>query len=264
MTQPRIKHTVVNGKPLTNYIEADQSYSIGVRTNNTLNLHDALDLVGGNDYVSIVPDTGSSTFGSVGGGLAQQTLIQSAGTGTNAVKIDSTLGSIEINAKKDINLLTNNVSALKICEGTNRVGLGTNTPVTTLEVVGTITGTTKNFDISHPEPGKETKRLRHGTISGNNVGDCMYFYNITTTGLQYTIALPSYFPHLCNTSNVCIFAHPRDTFGRTKASYNNGNNTVTIYVDTEGTYDVCIRGTRNDTQATTLWDVYGSSEEYEI
>ena len=262
MTQPRIKHTVVSGKPLTNYIEADQSYSIGVRTDNTFNFHDALDLIGGNDYVSVVPDTGSSTFGSIGGGATQQTLFQSAGTSVNAAEINATLGGVEINAKKDINLSTNNVSAMKICEGTGRVGLGTQTPVTTLDVSGTISGTTSNFDISHPEPGKETKRLRHGTITSNSVGDCMYFYKITTVGLQYIITLPSYFPHLCD-SDVCIFVQSTDTFGRTKAVYNSGNNTVTIFSDTEGNYDVCIRGTRNDTQATNLWSIYGTSQ-YEI
>ena len=99
-----IKQTVSAGKPVLNFNEADQSYSIGVLTNDSFAIFDAINLTGGNQYFSIIPSTKTTSIGSVDGGASQQTILQSAGTGVNALRLNASGGGIDIDAVGDINI----------------------------------------------------------------------------------------------------------------------------------------------------------------
>ena len=73
------------------------------------------------------------------------------------------------------------------------VGIGTTSPSTALQVVGTITGTTKNFEIDHPtKPGM---KLVHSTIEGPEVA-VFYRGESKLADGKAVIVLPQYFEAL--------------------------------------------------------------------
>ncbi len=73
------------------------------------------------------------------------------------------------------------------------VGIGTTSPSTKLDVAGTITGTTKNFEINHPtKPGM---RLVRSTLEGPEVA-VFYRGESKLTNGKTVILLPEYFEAL--------------------------------------------------------------------
>jgi hypothetical protein len=84
---------------------------------------------------------------------------------------------------------------MRIKRGTGFVGINTAAPTTQLEVVGTITGTVKNFTIDHPlDPAN--KILRHTSIESPDALD-VYSGNIVTDASgKAVVNLPSYFEAL--------------------------------------------------------------------
>ncbi|MBI3428501.1 MAG: hypothetical protein HY050_00275 [Actinobacteria bacterium] len=73
------------------------------------------------------------------------------------------------------------------------VGIGTTSPSTALQVVGTITGTTKNFEIDHPtKPGM---KLIHSTVEGPEVA-VFYRGEARLTNGKAVVILPDYFEAL--------------------------------------------------------------------
>jgi len=88
------------------------------------------------------------------------------------------------------------------------VGIGTTTPTEKLNVVGnieatgSITGDTKNFKISHPNPAKtETHHLYHTSIEAPTAGTCHYEYKCYVEHTK-VIELPSYFKYLIDSNSV--------------------------------------------------------------
>ena len=94
------------------------------------------------------------------------------------------------------------------------LGIGTRNPSQMLHVdggnilcSGSITGATKAFDISHPDPKKPDMRLRHWCIEGDAPGgSLMYKKQITAVQTVITdLIMPSWFQHLAK--NVMIFCN---------------------------------------------------------
>jgi len=81
------------------------------------------------------------------------------------------------------------------------VGIGTVLPTTALQVVGTITGTTKNFAIQHPlDPGK---LLVHSTLEGPEIA-VFYRGEAQLQGGIAKVTLPSYFKALTRKENRTV------------------------------------------------------------
>jgi len=81
------------------------------------------------------------------------------------------------------------------------VGIGTTTPTTALQVIGTITGTTKSFSIQHPLDA--SKNLVHSTLEGPEVA-VFYRGEAQLQGGIAKITLPSYFEALTRKENRTV------------------------------------------------------------
>ncbi len=136
---------------------------------------------------------------------------------------------------------------LTIANSTGRVGIGTTTPTTALQVVGTITGTAKAFTIDHPlDP--ENKILRHFSIESPEMQN---FYNgnaTTDANGKAIIVLPNYFEAL-NTSpryQLTTIGSPSQAYISKKIEKNQFEITTT-QPNIEVSWEV--KGVRNDAWA---------------
>lgn len=86
------------------------------------------------------------------------------------------------------------------------VGIGTAAPTTALQVNGTITGTTKNFQI--PYPGDPTKQLVHSTLEGPEIA--VFYRGVAqlANGIA-TVTLPPYFEALTTTAGRTVLLTPQ-------------------------------------------------------
>jgi len=75
-----------------------------------------------------------------------------------------------------------------------RVGIGTQNPETELHVVGTLTATSKNFQIAHPVEPK-SKVLVHSALEGPEIA-VYYRGEARLVNGEATVALPAYFEAL--------------------------------------------------------------------
>jgi len=132
-----------------------------------------------------------------------------------------------------------------------RLGIGIVNPTQRLHVVGnilcsgTISGTTKSFDIKHPDPSKQDYRLRHWCVESDKPGGMvMYRKQITATKASTIIInMPDWFKHL--TKNVIIFCSPYEHFGNAWGKYID-NNIIEIHTSKGGKYNILITCDRAD------------------
>ena len=131
------------------------------------------------------------------------------------------------------------------------VGIGVVAPSERLHVVGnilatgSITGSSKSFDIKHPDPEKESMRLRHWCVECDTPGGMvMYRKQITATKASTIIInMPDWFKHL--TKNVIIFCSPDEHFGNAWGKYID-NNIIEIHTSKGGKYNILITCDRAD------------------
>ena len=139
------------------------------------------------------------------------------------------------------------------------VGIGVVAPTQRLHVVGnilcsgTISGSSKSFDIEHPDPDKAEQkyRLRHWCVESDVAGGMvMYRKQITTTKASTVfIEMPNWFEHLVK--NVIVFCSPDEHFGNAWGKYIN-NNIIEIHTSKGGKYNILITCDRADVCATTM------------
>ncbi len=124
------------------------------------------------------------------------------------------------------------------------VGIGTRNPTTALYVVGTITGTTKNFDI--PYPGRPGLRLVHSTLEGPEVGVYYRGHGKLVQG-KAVVALPEYFEALTRegSATVLLTARGNQPFN---LSYDNfrGKAFEVYGTSPDGEFDWEVKATRAD------------------
>ena len=113
-----------------------------------------------------------------------------------------------------------------------------------------ISADTKNFKIKHPEPGKEAYFLFHSAVESPNEGDNIYRYKIDISNKEHQLELPSYFQYL--NKNVQVFISPSGHFGRAYGEIN--ENTLSIYAEENGEYNILVIGTRQDEAAVNNWE----------
>ena len=80
----------------------------------------------------------------------------------------------------------------------DRLGIGTSTPSSTLDVNGHLSATTKSFDIEHPS--KEGKRLIHGSLEGPEHG----VYIRGRTNGEKEVELPEYWIDLVDLDTITV------------------------------------------------------------
>lgn len=88
------------------------------------------------------------------------------------------------------------------------VGIGTPSPNSALHVNGTITGTSKNFDIKDPRYSDPRKRLIHSTLEGPEIG-VYYRGEAKLEKGKATITLPPYFEALTRKENRTVVLTPK-------------------------------------------------------
>jgi hypothetical protein len=125
------------------------------------------------------------------------------------------------------------------------VGIGVTTPSSKLDVNGTITGTSKNFNIPHPDPSKINARLIHASIEAPS-NDTLYKFEVVISLDNETVThpLPSYFKYL--NKNPRMWIQARDMFSHAYGSCAEDLSSFSITGEKAGNYDVLIIATRKD------------------
>lgn len=120
---------------------------------------------------------------------------------------------------------------------------------------------TKNFEIPHPKPDKNTTHvIRHGAVESPTAGDTLYRYTIEAKNNEKLVELqlPDYFEHL--NTNVDVWVNPYKHFGRAYGEVIGDKLYVTC--ETNGIYKVLIIGTRNDDhESVRNWHIKGVERE---
>jgi hypothetical protein len=121
---------------------------------------------------------------------------------------------------------------------------------------GSISKASGTFDIPHPDPVKAADdwRLRHSFVESPTRGDNIYRFTVNVDG-EAVIDLPDYWPHL--NENPQVWVTPSDCFGRGYGMVSEDGKTLRVRVDTPGTYNVLLIGTRKDQAARDGWDKLG-------
>ena len=125
-----------------------------------------------------------------------------------------------------------------VCGGTltGATAITTSGDMTCYQVKSTLT---KQFDIPHPT--KEGYRLRHRCIEGP-LAYLYYPYQYECVIGLNTFELPDYFSAM--NTNVMVHVSPFKHFGRGWGE--TIDNTLNIYCDADGFYNIQVVGTRND------------------
>ena len=119
---------------------------------------------------------------------------------------------------------------------TGPTSINTSGTVTCYQVATTVT---KNFDITHPT--KEGHRLRHRCIEGP-LGYLYYPYQYECVVGLNTFDLPDYF--FAMNKDVMVHVSPFKHFGSGWGE--TVNNTLNIYCNADGYYNIQVVGTRSD------------------
>ena len=125
------------------------------------------------------------------------------------------------------------------------VGIGVTTPSSKLDVNGTITGTSKNFNIPHPDPSKINARLVHASVEAPS-NDTLYKFEVVISLDNETVThpLPSYFKYL--NKNPQMWIQARNMFSHAYGSCAEDLSSFSITGEKAGSYDVLIIATRKD------------------
>jgi len=143
---------------------------------------------------------------------------------------------------------------LKICgelyvTGTIEVGNKLNYGTITAEVCH---GNNKLFRIPHPDPSKpEGTFLKHSVIESPTAGDNLYRWTIEVKDGKAIIMLPDYYRFLNKNDMVLVF--PKGHFGRAYGKLDEKQETLTVFANSDGEYNVLLIGTRKDQAATKYW-----------
>ena len=119
-----------------------------------------------------------------------------------------------------------------------------------LHVAGTLSATTKSFDIPHPDPSKADHRLRHWCVECDSAGGALlYTRQLSAVKGTNHISLPSWYAHLC--ADTMCFACPVRHFGSCWADLDE-DGTVVLQCSKAGRYNVLISARRKDHCATQM------------
>ena len=108
---------------------------------------------------------------------------------------------------------------------------------------GSITGSSKSWDIKNPDPAKPGMRLRHYCTESDDIGGSVqYRRTIDMAATTQTLEMPSWFEHLVKDPIVMVtpFQHFGSAWGECDG------NTVTIRARTLGKWHVLTTASRND------------------
>jgi len=148
----------------------------------------------------------------------------------------------------DNQLAGTQIEALTVFQD-GKVGIGitnpTSTPSSMFRVDGSISGTSKNFDIPHPDPSKLNARLIHASVEAPS-NDTLYRFEVITSSDKETVThpLPGYFKHLNKDPQMWIQA--RNMFSHAYGSCAEDLSSFSITGEKAGSYDVLIIATRKD------------------
>jgi prepilin-type N-terminal cleavage/methylation domain-containing protein len=139
-------------------------------------------------------------------------------------------------------------TASLVVSGNGYVGIGKTNPSTALDVSGTITGTTKNFEIPYPGGEMPGYDLVHSTIEGPEIA---VFYRGTAqlVNNQATITLPSYFGALTRSGSETVYltAKGNAPFSLSYDSFNHEAGTFVVHGSVpSGSFDWQVEATRAD------------------
>ena len=138
---------------------------------------------------------------------------------------------------------------------TGKVGIQTFAPTHELEVTGdfkatgSITGSSKSFDILHPNPVKAQQgyHMRHWVIetADSPAGSLLYRRTIDMTSTNETLQMPDWFSYIAKDVSVMMtpFEHFGSAWGRCEG------NTIELHSTTLGKWHVLIMANRNDAAA---------------
>ena len=105
-----------------------------------------------------------------------------------------------------------------IISNLGNVGIGVTAPAQRLTVQGniscsgSITGSSKRWDIPHPDPAKPGMRLRHFCTESDDIGGSVqYRRTIDMTSTTQALEMPSWFEHLVK--DVVVMVTPFQHFG---------------------------------------------------
>ena len=140
---------------------------------------------------------------------------------------------------------------IAISASTGHVGIGTTAHGTDmLKVNGSIVGTSKSFDITHPNPeeAEKGKRLRHVCIEAPTA-DTLYRFEVEseTDDGTVTYQLPSYFKYL--NRDAQIWVQPKEMFAQAYGVFNEDCTAFTLRAEKAGRYNVLIVATRTDIES---------------
>jgi len=132
------------------------------------------------------------------------------------------------------------------------IGINTCAPAERLHVngnilaTGSISGATKSFDIKHPDPSKETMRLRHWCVESDVAGGMvMYTKSVDMSTTSETFNMPDWFKHL--TKDVIVFVTPFKHFGSGWGEC--VDNILHVHTSTKGKWNILITASRDDSCA---------------
>jgi hypothetical protein len=134
---------------------------------------------------------------------------------------------------------------------TNKVGINISQVSTaTLQVNGTISKTAGSFVINHPDPSKQSMKLRHCFVESPTHGDTLYRWCLSTVDCRYELTLPSYFTALNTNPQVWVTPDDLEHIGR--ATVQGG--ILKLETTGNGLFTVLCVATRKDLDAVKYFD----------
>ncbi|MFH1655682.1 MAG: hypothetical protein ABH954_03635 [Candidatus Omnitrophota bacterium] len=151
---------------------------------------------------------------------------------------------------------TDRSNQFKLCgdlkvEGTITLGDATTYGTLTAETVSGYA--CPKFKIPHPDPSKpEGTFLKHSAVEAPTAGDNIYRFTVDVKDGKAIIRLPDYYSFLNKDDMALVF--PVKHFGRAYGEIDKNQQTLTVYANFDGEYNVILIGTRKDEAAIKYWD----------